>query len=335
MNVKDQGIPKKRKSPTIKTGYLLIVIIALLVSIGAVGYFLAKPQPGPPEFEVSNLQVNHSQVEPGETVSISAEVTNVGDRKGTHLVELEIDGMVENSQIVTVSGGKTMKIYFTSQKETAGTYSVKIGSPSGSFRVITSFQILENRMNSSKLNGENYVWTSGIIKNNLSEPLIPQVNAKYYNEEELVVGTTNLGYGLIIPPHENFPFRTRNITVENVDMVKSYKLNSSSEKLDTKYLENIVVIGESVEENGIHGRCTIKIELQNQSNRAADLVYIQVAFYDEKGNLIGVGLTENSAIGVPPLNNLSATEKREIKIFCGKDHSKKPSAYKIFISGWT
>lgn len=335
MNVKDQGIPKKRKPPTIKTGYLLIVIIALLVSIGGVGYFLAKPQPEPAEFEISNLQVSPSQAEPGETVAISAEVTNVGDRKGTHLVELEIDGMVENSQIVTVSGGKTTKIYFTSQKETAGTHSVKIGGLSGSFRVIPPFEILENRMNSSETNGENYVWASGIIKNNLSEPLAPRVNAKYYNEEGLVVGTANLGYGLIIPPHENFPFRTRNVAVENLDMVKSYKLNCSSEKLDAKYLDNIVVIEESVEENGIRGRWTITIGVQNQSNRAADLVYIQVAFYDEKGDLVGVGLTENSAIGVPPLNNLSAMEKREIKIFCGNEYSRKPSAYKIFISGWT
>ncbi|KXB07115.1 hypothetical protein AKJ54_00725 [candidate division MSBL1 archaeon SCGC-AAA382K21] len=90
----------------------------------------------PAEFEVSNLSVNSSQVEPGEPVTVSIDVTNTGDLSGDYTIELKIDGTMENSKTVTVDGGKNTTVSFTIEKETSKTYSVEVGNLSQSFEIL-------------------------------------------------------------------------------------------------------------------------------------------------------------------------------------------------------
>ncbi|KXB07117.1 hypothetical protein AKJ54_00735 [candidate division MSBL1 archaeon SCGC-AAA382K21] len=91
----------------------------------------------PAEFEVSDLSVSPSRAGPGEDVNVSVEVGNVGEMSGRHTVELEIDGVVEDSRTVDLSGGDNTTFSFAIRKETKKAYTIKIGGLTQSFEVVT------------------------------------------------------------------------------------------------------------------------------------------------------------------------------------------------------
>lgn len=113
-----------------------IIFVACLVGIGIyLGYRPEEPE-GPAEFKISNLTVSPSEAEPGESVEISATVKNVGDLEGTYTVELKIDGVLEETENVTLDSGESTTVSFTVQKETVNSYSVEVGDLIQSFEVI-------------------------------------------------------------------------------------------------------------------------------------------------------------------------------------------------------
>jgi len=73
-------------------------------------------------FATSNLSISPSEVDIGETVTISVLVRNTGDASGSYQVTLKIDGKVEATREVTLDAG-------------AATYSVDINGLTGSFNV--------------------------------------------------------------------------------------------------------------------------------------------------------------------------------------------------------
>jgi hypothetical protein len=98
------------------------------------------PEPEPPEpaaFILSNLVVSPSTVEPGETVTVSVTVMNVGEVEGSYTVELLIDGFKVDEYTVTLDGGFSETVEFTVTEDTDGTYTVSIGELSDSFTVET------------------------------------------------------------------------------------------------------------------------------------------------------------------------------------------------------
>ena len=93
---------------------------------------------GPPMvalFEVGNLVVQPSSVEVDKSVTISADVSNTGNKTGTHLVKLVIDGELCEEKEVTVDAGLTEKVTFTYQTSVEGTHQVEMGDLEGSFKV--------------------------------------------------------------------------------------------------------------------------------------------------------------------------------------------------------
>jgi PGF-pre-PGF domain-containing protein len=92
--------------------------------------------PAPAAFTVSALTISPSQVSVGEDVSISVTVTNTGDLAGTYTVTLEINGIVENTENVTLAGGATRVVTFTISEDTEGTYNVDVNGQTGSFTVV-------------------------------------------------------------------------------------------------------------------------------------------------------------------------------------------------------
>jgi beta-lactamase superfamily II metal-dependent hydrolase len=80
----------------------------------------------PAKFEVSNPNVSSSVVEPGETVTVTVEVQNVGEQKGTYELELKINEVVEQSKNVTLDGGETTSIFFFVEKDIEGPYIVEL-----------------------------------------------------------------------------------------------------------------------------------------------------------------------------------------------------------------
>jgi beta-lactamase superfamily II metal-dependent hydrolase len=115
----------------------LASLVGLLIIVGIVVIATApESELAPAKFEVSNLNVNPAEVEPGETVTVTLGVQNVGEERGTHELELIIDGVVEQSKSVTLDGGKSASVSFSVEKDIEGFYSVELGGLTGIFQVV-------------------------------------------------------------------------------------------------------------------------------------------------------------------------------------------------------
>jgi len=86
-------------------------------------------------FTTSNLSVSPSEVNIGESVTISVLVTNTGDVAGSYEVPLKIDDLVVASEEVSLAAGDSQTVTFTAAKDVTGSHSVNVNGLSGSFTV--------------------------------------------------------------------------------------------------------------------------------------------------------------------------------------------------------
>jgi hypothetical protein len=93
------------------------------------------PPPKPSEFVLSDLLVLPSEVEIGQNVSVSVKVSNIGEKAGSHTVELRLDSTLVNSQSVYLDGGDFTTITFVISSEISDIHTVSVDSLIGSFRV--------------------------------------------------------------------------------------------------------------------------------------------------------------------------------------------------------
>ena len=117
-----------------------LVILALLVGAIVLGC------PAPAAFSISNLTIQPVEVvsppvEPvevvsNETVIISVSVANTGGSQGSYNVVLNINGMQEEVESVTIAADASESVTFSVTREDAGTYEVSIDGLSGSFTVL-------------------------------------------------------------------------------------------------------------------------------------------------------------------------------------------------------
>jgi len=89
----------------------------------------------PAAFVASDLSITPDEVNTGEEVTISFTITNAGGITGSYEIPLKIDGAMEATQAVTLVGGISKEITFTTVKDTAGTYTVTANGLSGTFTV--------------------------------------------------------------------------------------------------------------------------------------------------------------------------------------------------------
>jgi hypothetical protein len=89
----------------------------------------------PAEFQVTGLMIFPDSVQSGETVVISASVTNVGEESGNYTVRLTIDGVERETKEVTLVGGESKVVEFGVTETSAGTHTVAVGIQSGSLIV--------------------------------------------------------------------------------------------------------------------------------------------------------------------------------------------------------
>ena len=117
-------------------GYILVGFTWSFGSSGN-GYLIkiTMQQRAPAEFTLSNLVVSPTEVETGETVTVSVTVTNVGDESGSYTAELLVDGSKVSEETVTFEGGVSETLEFTGVSGDEGTHTVSIGDLSGSFTV--------------------------------------------------------------------------------------------------------------------------------------------------------------------------------------------------------
>jgi len=92
-------------------------------------------EPAPAAFIITNISISPETPALDETVTITIDVTNTGETEGTYSVVLRINGEVEATQSITLDGGETGQVVFTTSKDEAGDYTVGINGQSTSFTV--------------------------------------------------------------------------------------------------------------------------------------------------------------------------------------------------------
>lgn len=90
---------------------------------------------GTPEFTLSNLEIEPSSAEVGDTVSISVKVDNVGDESGSYVLTLKIDGNVEDEKTVTLGPDESRTVSFDYKTSDDGTCSVAVNDLSSTFTI--------------------------------------------------------------------------------------------------------------------------------------------------------------------------------------------------------
>ncbi|MFW5953645.1 MAG: CARDB domain-containing protein, partial [Candidatus Natronoplasma sp.] len=80
----------------------------------------------PAEFEVSNLRVDTSTIEPGNEFKLTIDVTNIGDETGEYTVNFYLDSEHIGSETVTVDGGETVTVTHIHTINEPGEYDVSV-----------------------------------------------------------------------------------------------------------------------------------------------------------------------------------------------------------------
>ena len=90
-----------------------------------------------PNFVVSGLTIDPPQIEVGGVVNITVNVTNTGQAEGTYNATLNINGKVLAFKVVKLTPGQTTTVgWHTTNAWTAGSYDIKIGEQTGTFKII-------------------------------------------------------------------------------------------------------------------------------------------------------------------------------------------------------
>jgi Tol biopolymer transport system component len=100
--------------------------------------------PSPAAFSVSNLSIEPVEVLPNDVVTISVSVSNTGGSQGNHNVILNINGVQEETENVTLAAGASQTVTFNITREDAGTYAVTVDNLSGSFIVLSSLIVFNS-----------------------------------------------------------------------------------------------------------------------------------------------------------------------------------------------
>jgi len=93
-----------------------------------------------PDLRPKYLSVNPKQVYANQPVTILTNVVNRGNMAGSYMVNLLINGQVEQRTTVSVSAGGTQPVRFTVTKAQPGTYTVAVGGDRARFTVIGAGQ---------------------------------------------------------------------------------------------------------------------------------------------------------------------------------------------------
>jgi PGF-CTERM protein len=83
-----------------------------------------------PAFDVTDVAMDATEVTAGDAVTLTANVTNVGQATGTETVPFVVGRTVVDATNVTLDPGATQTVEFTHATETAGTHNVSVGGVS-------------------------------------------------------------------------------------------------------------------------------------------------------------------------------------------------------------
>lgn len=84
------------------------------------------PQPDPASFTVSGLAISPSEASPGQEVTISATVTNIGGVAGKYIINLKVDGNSAESREVYLEPANSGDIQFSMAADQIGNYTMDV-----------------------------------------------------------------------------------------------------------------------------------------------------------------------------------------------------------------
>jgi hypothetical protein len=119
----------------------ILVIDVIIVAIAAGTYFFLQNQGllavtlKPAEFTVTNLTIDPGVVDVGQPVTISVNVTNVGEIDDSYAANLTINDVLKDNQTILLIAGASNIVEFTDTENAEGNYTAKIGDLSESFAV--------------------------------------------------------------------------------------------------------------------------------------------------------------------------------------------------------
>jgi len=106
------------------------LIFTIIVRLG--------PPPLPPEpcFRPSNLVIEPGEVKPGQEITISLIITNIGGAAGTCTLELKVDGEFRSVKSVTLEPGESEVVSFSIIEAMEGEHIVEIAALRGDFTIV-------------------------------------------------------------------------------------------------------------------------------------------------------------------------------------------------------
>ena len=108
-------------------GVAIVISFMVMITLPSVGVHVLEP---------INLNLNRTEVQPGETVIVTVEVRNIGKENETFVLELLINGVVEQHKYVTLDVGKTTSRVFFVKKDIEGSYNVEFDGLTETFVVV-------------------------------------------------------------------------------------------------------------------------------------------------------------------------------------------------------
>ena len=127
------------RSATAKLKAALVIDI-LIVSIAAGTYLYLQAEglinTSPmAEFTLSDLTINPLQVDLGEPVTITLNLTNVGTAEGAYIANLTVNDVLKDNQTTLLSVGESRILEFSDRENAEGTYNVSVGNVFSLFTV--------------------------------------------------------------------------------------------------------------------------------------------------------------------------------------------------------
>jgi len=286
---------------------IVVAIIVIIAIAGVGGYFVLKGgEEGTPalaEFEVSNLTFYPSEVEAGESVTISATVKNVGGLEGTYTVELKIDGETQETKEVTLGGGESQTVSFMVTKDNLGTYAIEIDGIKRNITFLGPPVIIVSHTVYPGLNvwGEKYSDFGNIygeVQNNIDMNIRDiAIKATYYDNRGYIVDKESCYVDIpLLVPGQKSPFW---LFGTNEEKAVEYELEivSFHETILEPYREFEIISHELMAYGGYDyfynpppysgDIYVVRGEVVNIGTQIANNVTISATFYDATGNVIG------------------------------------------------
>ncbi len=94
------------------------------------------PSPAEPCFRPSNLVIEPGEAKPGQEITISLIVTNIGGAAGTCTLEFKVDGEVRSVKSVTLEPGESEVVSFSIIEAMEGEHIVEIADLRGDFTIV-------------------------------------------------------------------------------------------------------------------------------------------------------------------------------------------------------